>query len=332
MLRVRHRHNRIAGSIAQRRRVPDRNTKQLPDGSGDMTAGPRYFTNASVRNILHNPFYAGYVKHRGERLPGAHEPLISPELFETVQVMLRKNSGRSSTLSKVTHRDYLLKGLIRCAHCGMNAWAQTYKNGLSYYRETRASNGAAPCPAKGGSISCEIPDSQMARVVQAIELPQDWIGQALALISEKDEVARVKEQRAKVAERLRRLGRAYVDGLFPDAEYRRQKHALESELESLIVPEVDAATEAGRLITQLPELWAGATVAERHELLVQMLYGVYVDMKGCKSVVAIKPKAPFRAVLQVASTRAEADVMLIQNEPSQTGWSGSENHHMCSWW
>ena len=138
-----------------------------------------------------------------------------------------------------------------------------------------------------------------------------------------------------------------MDGLFPDGEYRRQKHALETELESLIIPEVDAAAEAGRLITQLPKLWNGATLAERHELLVRMLDGVYVDKKDCQSVVAIKPKPPFRAVLQVATTRAGSGITLIQKEPSrsprngsdasgstvQNGLSdGSSIEHMCSWW
>jgi len=250
--------------------------------------------------------------------------------------MLKKNSSRSATLSKPAHRDYLLKGLIRCVHCGMNAWAQTYKNGRTYYRETRASNGAGECPAQGGSISCEVPDEQIARIIQAVELPRDWMDLALAIISQKDEVARVKDERAKVVERLRRLGRAYVDGLFPDTEYHRQKHALETELESLIVPEVHAAAEAGRLITQLPELWECATLAERHELLVRMLDGVYVDMRGCKSVVAIKPKPAFKAVLQVATTRAGSGITLISKEPPEGDRNGSSNgssiEHMCSWW
>jgi hypothetical protein len=176
----------------------------------------------------------------------------------------------------------------------------------------------------------------VARIIQAVELPKDWMDRALAIISHKDEVARVKEERARVAERLRRLGRAYVDGLFPDAEYRRQKHAFETELESLIVPEVDAAAEAGRLIGQLPELWQGATLTERHELLTRMLDGVYVDMKGCRSVVAIKPKPAFKAVLQVASTRTGSGVSLIGKEPSRSDRNGSSGgshiEHMCSWW
>lgn len=44
----------------------------------------RSFTNASVRGILHNAFFAGAVKHRDELLDGIHEPLVSWELFGLV--------------------------------------------------------------------------------------------------------------------------------------------------------------------------------------------------------------------------------------------------------
>ena len=51
-----------------------RNTKKLPVGNGDTSHGPRLFTVASVRGILHNPFYTGRVRHMAQLLPGAHEP------------------------------------------------------------------------------------------------------------------------------------------------------------------------------------------------------------------------------------------------------------------
>ena len=35
-----------------------RNTKKLPGPDGHLTSGPRLFTTASVRGILHNPFYS----------------------------------------------------------------------------------------------------------------------------------------------------------------------------------------------------------------------------------------------------------------------------------
>ena len=78
-----------------------RNTKRLPTPDGAETTGPRFFTNASVRVILHNPFYSGMVRHKKETFPGQHEPVISTELFETVDLALRKNSGGASTIGRI---------------------------------------------------------------------------------------------------------------------------------------------------------------------------------------------------------------------------------------
>src|SRR5919106_1277547 len=53
-----------------------RNMHKLPDPEGNLVAAPRLFTVASVRGILHNPFYLGKVKHQEQLLPGAHVALI----------------------------------------------------------------------------------------------------------------------------------------------------------------------------------------------------------------------------------------------------------------
>ncbi|MCH1932419.1 hypothetical protein L9G16_19930, partial [Shewanella sp. A25] len=75
------------------------------------------------------------------------------------------------------------------------------------------------------------------------------------------------------------MGKADVDGVYDDEEYRRQKRSVELELESLVLPEADAASEAGKLIAQLPRLWSGANLEERRKLLLTMLDAVYVDSK-----------------------------------------------------
>jgi len=46
-----------------------------------------------------------------------------------------------------------------------------------------------------------------------------------------------------------------------------------------------------------------------------MLEAVYVDHKEAKAVVAIQPKPAFRAVFQVATTRADSGVVLIKEPP-----------------
>ena len=129
-----------------------------------------------------------------------------------------------------------------------------------------------------------------------------------------DEVSRVNRQRQVVLEKLRRVVKAYVDGLFPDEEYHRQKRLLEMELESLVVPEADATEEAGKLIRDLPGLWTEANLEERRRLLTAMLDAVYFDTKQTRSIVAVKPKPPFRPIFQVAASREGSDIRII-NEP-----------------
>ena len=70
-----------------------------------------------------------------------------------------------------------------------------------------------------------------------------------------------------------------------------------SDLPERLIPEVDAANEAGRLLRDLPRLWAGAALQERHQLLSTILDAVYIDMKNKKSIVWVKAKPAFQAVL-----------------------------------
>ena len=222
------------------------------------------------------------MKHRGELYPGAHEPLISKEIFDVVQVKLRQNSGRSMTLTPRPERQYLLKGIVRCAYCLMPMWAQTYNSGSRYYREHRGSRGHAVCPASGGSIPCEVADQQIGKIVEAVELGPRWEEEVLSIVSARDEAESIKEKRQKVQERLRRLGKAYVDGVYDDEEYKRQK------------------------------LWSGANLEERRKLLMTMLDAVYVDSSE-NTIVAIKPKAPFKPVFGVVTTRDGSEVVLVHD-------------------
>jgi len=127
---------------------------KLEDAAGTLVSGPRQFTTASVRGILHNVFYTGKVKHHDQVMPGTHELLVTPELYQAVQLALQKNSGRSRTLDPHPEREYLLKGLIRCAWCGYPMCSQTDRNGHRYYREQRGSRGAGYFAGRSSSMLC----------------------------------------------------------------------------------------------------------------------------------------------------------------------------------
>ena len=68
------------------------------------------------------------------------------------------------------------------------------------------------------------------------------------------------------------------------------------ELESLVVPQADEAEEAGKLMLDLPMLWTKANQEERRKLLLTTLEAVYMDAKQVKSIIAIRPKPPFKPI------------------------------------
>ena len=273
-----------------------RNGHQLSAGKVNPVAEPRLFTTASVRGILHNPLYTGQVRHKDQLLPGVHQGLVSSSLFDSVQTTMKRNSGRSETLNTGPEREYLLKGLIRCAHCGLPMWAQTYKNGNRYYREQMGSRGEGYCVHRSRSMPCHVPDGQVARIVQSILLPDSWMDRLLARIQLADEVKRVDRERKETEQRLKRLGQVYLDNLMTPEEYRRQKRLLEDRIQALVVPGVDAIEEAGGLLELLPQLWEEADLTERRKILVTMLDGVYVDTVEGKSIVALLSLSCFNSM------------------------------------
>ena len=90
---------------------------------------------------------------------------------------------------------------------------------------------------------------------------------------------------------------------------------LETELASLVIPDVDAAKEAGKLLEELPTLWEEADLSERRKILVTMMEAIYVDTVEERAIVALKPKPAFRALFQVATTREGSGVVLYKENP-----------------
>ena len=297
-----------------------RNTKPLLGADGEMTAGPRWFTTSSIRGLLNNAFFTGKVKHKGKLHPGLHDPLVSQSVFDQVQSAMKKNSGRSNTMRSHPEREYLLKGLNRCAYCGMPMWAQTYKNGQQYYREHHGSRGAGECVNRSGSIPCRIPDEQMGRIITAIMLPDSWMDRLLAKVQLADEVKRVNREREKVGKRLRKLGEVYLnDDLMEYDDYKARKRKLEDQLASLVVPGVDAVQEAGKLLEDLPDLWDKADLGERRKMLMTMLEAVYIECKEERRIVAIKPKPAFKPLFEIALTKADSGVVLLKDDDEKDG-------------
>jgi hypothetical protein len=73
----------------------DSSLRQISNGleeRGVRTSMAKRHTPSQVRRLLSNPFYMGRIAWCDLNVPGRHEPLVSRELFEQVQHMIRKRN------------------------------------------------------------------------------------------------------------------------------------------------------------------------------------------------------------------------------------------------
>ena len=70
---------------------------------GLQTRKGRALTKQTFARMLNNPFYCGWIVSGGNKYRGTHTPLISEELFESVQTRLNAKSTphvRSNEISR----------------------------------------------------------------------------------------------------------------------------------------------------------------------------------------------------------------------------------------
>jgi len=206
------------------------------NGQGFRTRQSRLFTNFAIRDMLKNPFYTGRLSFKGDIYSGAHEGIIDITLYETVRA-LRQPRTRSG---QVKH--YLLKGLARCVRCGALLWSCTNSRGHDYYRHW---SGYGDCPVGNRMVPCTVIDAQLERLVGALRMEEDWRENVIERVIALSERERIAGDRRQCEDRLRRLTRAYIDGMIADKAYEAESRRLKERVASLNVPEVDTALEAG---------------------------------------------------------------------------------------
>lgn len=79
--------------------------------------GGTSFNKATLHKVLTNVTYLGKVTYRDQIYEGEHKAIIDTDTFNLVQGMLKRNQ-RSGGKYSTNKYNALLKGLVRCKHCG----------------------------------------------------------------------------------------------------------------------------------------------------------------------------------------------------------------------
>jgi hypothetical protein len=94
---------------------------------------------------------------------------------------------------------------------------------------------------------------------------------------------------------------------------------LQDRLDALVIPEAEAAFDAGEVLENLGTVWGAASLEEKHSLLLGMLDAVYLDLAQSRSVVGILPKSPFYPLFQSLKDDPEAKVKVFDPEQQDRG-------------
>ena len=209
---------------------------------GWTKGGRKPLKREQIAFLLSNPFYAGRFRYAGEMYDGTHTPIISRELFDRVQKVLK---ARSNANRPPENNPQAYCGLLACGECGCSITAEvktkTQQNGNThryvYYR----------CTKKRGACSSmymreEALDTELSSLLARFHLPRSWaeemnkMAQKDAQEAEQSATASVSALRADIAalnSKIARLTDLFVEQDIERGDYLARKRALVDERRQL---------------------------------------------------------------------------------------------------
>lgn len=233
--------------------------------NGNKFTDPYLWAMTTVRNILDRQEYLGHTilrksvgtnfklhkrKNTTEEeqyvFPNTHEPIISQELWDSVQKR-RKRTGRASAWGSHSHR---LSGYLYCADCGRRMHLQTH-----YSKKDRSVQYSFRCGGYANRISACSAHSISADNLEALILSsvkrlsrfvlndeKAFAMELQSLWSEKQEekpkhnqseLKRFEKRYDELSALIRGLYENLVSGLIPERQYKQLMQQYDKELEEL---------------------------------------------------------------------------------------------------
>ena len=121
--------------------------------SGNRTGG-KAFSRGALYELLSNPVYIGEIRHRKERHPGQHEPIMDRELWERVQRQLHDGAAKCRARPTKAARSPLAGKLFdENEQCLYVAGAANSERRYRYYVSRKLVTGSADKVRNGWRLS-----------------------------------------------------------------------------------------------------------------------------------------------------------------------------------
>lgn len=273
--------------------------------------GNKKVVKAVIHRILTDPVYRGDIRRSGVIYEGIHEGIITRELFERVQDVLKgKNRAK-----KRTH-EFLYRGYLTCAVCGCNITATQKGDKYKYYYCT---NGKGLCSEHKDYMDEE--DIQDLVVVSFTDIIKDRKLADLSLETYGQELLEqggnqitikqnLETQLKNIETKLSNLLDAFIDNSIDKITYNNKQNALKSE--KLLIqeqlnklPKETPQTTLEKLKTlkeycyDLPNMFGEGEEPVKSDLLKSVLWKMSIQNK---QIASVQYNMPFQRLAEASKS------------------------------
>lgn len=200
-----------------------------------------------TKYLLKNETYLGKVKYKDKVYEGQHEPIITQELFDLVQLEVERR--QISALEKYNNprpfrAKYMLSGLMKCGYCGASLglkYTRKDKNGISHHkyqcRNRHSKDKEKRC--ESGWYSKEELERDVIKELERIKFDPKYKNETLAKKEETIKVEEIKKQLERINNQVSKLTELYLDEIITrkeldekNAKIKTERQFLEEQLEN----------------------------------------------------------------------------------------------------
>ena len=163
-------------------------TKTHHKTDGKFWGGNKEFNQKHIHDYITNPLYKGVIFHSGENFQGIHEAIVSREIWESAQEIVKYNA-QSKNLGNSIRDQHILAGLVKCEICGdlISVYGGTgkQKKVYHYYQclSARSTSGRNECNNR--AIRTEHLESIVADVIRQIAVSDNFFESVNAELDKK---------------------------------------------------------------------------------------------------------------------------------------------------
>jgi hypothetical protein len=145
-------------------------------------------SRAGLHLILTKRIYTGRFDYKGGTYQGKYEPLVTEELWEKVQALLRNRAKKKPRFVK---HDFAFSRLVTCGHCGCALVGEIQTGRYVYYHCT-GHKGKCPEPFTRE----EVFEERFTDLLRGLVLDEEVIGLVRETLRESHEAVQAEHERS----------------------------------------------------------------------------------------------------------------------------------------